>query len=38
MLAPLIFSGPAAYDEFARTLEVFGSLKPGLQPSRQHGC
>jgi putative ABC transport system permease protein len=32
VLAPLIFSGPRAYDEFARTLEVFGSLKPGLQP------
>jgi putative ABC transport system permease protein len=31
ILAPLSFSGPAAYDEFARTLEVFGSLKPGLQ-------
>ena len=34
VLAPLIFSGPGAYDEFARTLEVFGSLKPGLQPSQ----
>ena len=34
VLAPLIFSGPRAYDEFARTLEVFGSLKAGLQPSQ----
>jgi len=34
VLAPLIFSGPSTYDEFARTLEVFGSLEPGLQPSQ----
>jgi putative ABC transport system permease protein len=34
VLAPLIFSGPRTYDEFARTLEIFGSLKPGVQPSQ----
>ena len=33
MLAPLRFAGPSAYDEFARTLEVFGSLKTGVQLS-----
>ena len=33
MLAPLRFAGPSAYDEFARTLEVFGSLRPGVQLS-----
>lgn len=32
ILAPLSFSAPAAQDEFARTLEVFGSLKSGVQP------
>jgi hypothetical protein len=33
ILAPLSLSGLSAYDEFDRTLEVFGSLKPGVQSS-----
>lgn len=33
ILAPLTFTGLRAYDEFARTLEVFGSLKAGLRPA-----
>ena len=31
ILAPLTLSGPRDYDEFDRTLEVFGSLRPGMQ-------
>ena len=34
ILAPLTFSGPSAYDEFARTLEVFGSLQTDVTPDR----
>ncbi len=34
ILVPLTFSGPSAYDEFARTLEVFGSLRAGVTPDR----
>ena len=33
ILEPLTFSGPSAYDEFARTLEVFGSLRADVEPS-----
>ncbi|HEX5474822.1 MAG TPA: ABC transporter permease [Vicinamibacterales bacterium] len=33
ILAPLSLSGPGAYKEFDRTLEVFGSLRPGVQAS-----
>ena len=33
ILEPLTFSGPGAYDEFARTLEVFGSLRADVEPS-----
>jgi hypothetical protein len=29
VLAPLPFTGPRAYEEFTRTLEVFGSLRQG---------
>ena len=29
ILAPLSFAGPRAHDEFARTLELFGSLRQG---------
>ena len=29
ILAPLAFTGPKAYEEFTRTLEVFGSLRQG---------
>jgi hypothetical protein len=32
ILTPLTFSGPSAYDEFARTLEVFGSLQADVTP------
>lgn len=31
ILTPLSLSGPGTYDEFNRTLEVFGSLRPGVQ-------
>jgi ABC-type antimicrobial peptide transport system permease subunit len=34
ILAPLTFSGPSAYDEFARTLEVFGSLQANVTSDR----
>jgi putative ABC transport system permease protein len=33
LLVPLTFSEPGAYSEYARTLEVYGSLRPGLTPS-----
>jgi putative ABC transport system permease protein len=33
ILAPLSFSGTSTYNEFDRTLEVFGSLRPGVQSS-----
>jgi putative ABC transport system permease protein len=33
ILTPLSLSGSAAYDEFNRTLEVFGSLRRDVQPS-----
>ena len=32
LLVPLTFSEPGAYSEYARTLEVYGSLRPGLTP------
>ena len=30
LLVPLTFSEPGSYSEYARTLEVYGSLRPGL--------
>lgn len=32
LLVPLTFSEPGTYSEYARTLEVYGSLRPGLTP------
>ncbi len=32
LLVPLTFSEPGTYNEYARTLEVYGSLRPGLTP------
>jgi predicted permease len=32
LLVPLTFSEPGAYGEYARALEVYGSLRPGLTP------
>jgi ABC-type antimicrobial peptide transport system permease subunit len=32
LLVPLTFSEPDANNEYARTLEVYGSLRPGLTP------
>jgi ABC-type antimicrobial peptide transport system permease subunit len=32
LLVPLTFSEPWTYSEYVRTLEVFGSLRPGLTP------
>ncbi|HTH02327.1 MAG TPA: FtsX-like permease family protein [Vicinamibacterales bacterium] len=32
LLVPLTFSEPGAYSEYDRTLEVYGSLRPGLTP------
>jgi hypothetical protein len=32
LLVPLTFSEPGANSEYARTLEVFGALRPGLTP------
>lgn len=34
ILAPLTFTGARAYDEFARSLEVFGSLRADTTPER----
>src|SRR4051794_226275 len=32
LLVPLTFSEPGAFSEYARTLEEYGSLRPGLTP------
>ena len=32
LLVPLTFSEPGSYSEYARRLEVYGSLRPGLTP------
>jgi ABC-type antimicrobial peptide transport system permease subunit len=32
LLVPLTFSEPGTYSEYARTLELYGSLRPGLTP------
>lgn len=32
LLVPLTFSEPGSHSEYARTLEVYGSLRPGLTP------
>jgi putative ABC transport system permease protein len=32
LLVPLTFSEPGTYSQYARTLEVYGSLRPGLTP------
>ena len=32
LLVPMTFSEPGAYSEYPRTLEVYGSLRPGLTP------
>jgi putative ABC transport system permease protein len=34
ILAPLTFTGPHAHDEFARSLEVFGSLRADATPDQ----
>ena len=32
LFIPLTFSEPGTYSEYARTLELYGSLRPGLTP------